>query len=114
MRELVTIRPDAGRDSDGDPLADGAPFDVRALEVAPGNTLRAPRTGGDLDSADFTVFLPLRIRAGDTYVVTSTACTENFSIVVRGRTCRGRLQEWKSGGRGGCAVLALSRSGKGA
>jgi hypothetical protein len=112
MAETVTITPAGGRDSDGDPVEDGTPFDVRAMEVAPGNTLLRFGIGGDLDTVDFTVFLPLRIRDGEEYVSTTEKMTEDFWIHVRGRDCRGRAQEWNSGGRGGIAVLAHSATGK--
>ncbi|MGV0793023.1 hypothetical protein [Mycolicibacterium sp. XJ1819] len=116
MAETVTITPAGGRDSDGDPVADGAPFDVRAWEVAPGNTMERYGIGGDLDVVDFTVFLPLRIRDTDAggYVSTVSKLTEEFWITVRERQCRGRAQEWESGGRGGVVVLAHSATGKAA
>lgn len=112
MAETVTITPIGGTNTDGDPAADGTAFDVRALEIAPGNTLQRFGVGGDLDTVDYTVFLPLRMRDGETYVATSSKLTEDFSILVRGRKCLGRAQEWASGGRGGVAVLAHSAAGK--
>lgn len=116
MTELVTITPDAGLDAKGNPQPGGTPFEVSALEVAPGNTLLAYGIGGDLDSVEFTVYLPLRIRMGDPAVWTAVdeAATQNFSILVRGRYCRGRVQRWESGGRGGIAVLCTSATGKAA
>lgn len=114
MSELVTITPIAGFDSNGDPLSNGAPFMLPVLEVAPGNTLQRFGVGGDLDVVDFTVFLPLRVRVADAFVATAAALTEDFWIEVRDRKCRGRLQEWNSGGRGGVAVLAHSATGKSA
>lgn len=114
MAETVTIVPNAGRNSDGDPVEPGAAFDILALEVAPGNTLQRFGVGGDLDTVDFTVFLPLRVRDGESYVSTSSKLGEDFFIRVRNRNCVGRAQEWVSGGRGGIAVLAHSATGKGA
>lgn len=112
MPETVTITPLGGRDSDGDPVDNGEPFEVRALEVAPGNTLRRFGIGGDLDAVDFTVFLPLRVRQDEGYVATVDRLPKDFSIRVRGRDCLGRAQVWDSGGRGGIAVLAHSATGK--
>lgn len=116
MTEQVTITPDIGSDAKGNPKPAGTPFTVPALEVAPGNTLLRYGVGGDLDSADFTVFLPLQIRIGSpaVRVRTAAACTENFTVLVRGRKCQGRLQEWDSGGQGGVAILCQSAKGKSA
>jgi hypothetical protein len=113
MAETVTIQPIAGRDSNGDPLEAGDPFGVRAMAIAPGNTLLRFGLGGDLETVDFTVFLPLRVRDGESYVATVSKLTEDFWITVRDKRCRGRAQEWSSGGRGGIAVLAHSATGKG-
>lgn len=112
MAETVTITPIAGYNTDGDPLSNGTPFTVPAMEVAPGNTLLRYGIGGDLDTVDFTIYLPLRVRVADAIVVTSGALTDDFWITVRGKQCRGRAQEWSSGGRGGVAVLAHSATGK--
>ncbi|SCX05968.1 hypothetical protein [Mycolicibacterium fluoranthenivorans] len=114
MSELVTITPQAGRNTDGDPQPAGTPFDLFALEVAPGNTLLRFGVGGDLDSVEFTAYLPLRRRIPDTsdYQSTVEALTDNFRILVRGRDCAGRLQEWNSGGQGGVVVLCHSARGK--
>ena len=60
MSELVTIIPRTGLNSSGDPADDGTPFDLRALEVAPGNTAARFGVGADLSDVNFTVFLPLR------------------------------------------------------
>jgi hypothetical protein len=114
MPEFVTITPAGGLDAKGDPVTDGAPFTTMALEVAPGNTLLRFGVGGELDTVDFTVFLPLRIRVNDEFVVTAEVLTEDFWITVRGRRCQGRAQLWESGGRGGVAVLAHSAKGKAA
>lgn len=114
MSELVTITPQASKNHDGDPQPAGTPFDVVAMEVAPGNTLLRYGIGGDLDSVEFTAYLPLRYRNPDTdaYQPTREALTNNFRILVRGRDCAGRLQEWNSGGQGGLVVLCHSARGK--
>lgn len=113
MTEQVTITPVGGRNSDGDPTADGTPFTLTALEVAPGNTLLRYGIGGDLDTVEFTVFLPLRYRtAVDTYQPVAAALADDFTITVRNRVCKGRVQEWNSGGRGGVVVLAHSATGR--
>ncbi|MCV7358483.1 hypothetical protein [Mycolicibacterium fluoranthenivorans] len=114
MSELVTITPQAEPNTDGDPQPAGAPFDVMAMEIAPGNTVRRFGVGGDLDSVEFTVFLPLRRRIPDTqdYQATVEALTDNFRILVRDRDCAGRAQVWDAGGRGGVVVLCHSARGK--
>lgn len=116
MTELVTITPDAGLDAKGNPTPGGTPLTLTPLEVAPGNTALAYGIGGDLDSVEFTVYLPLRARIGDppAWTAVDEAATQNFSILVRGRYCRGRAQRWESGGRGGVVVLAHSATGKAA
>jgi len=114
VSELVTITPQAEPNTDGDPQPAGIPFDLFALEVAPGNTVRRFGVGGDLDSVEFTVFLPLRRRIPETsdYQSTAEALTDNFRIMVRDRDCVGRAQVWSSGGRGGVVVLCHSARGK--
>ena len=121
MNEQVTITPQAGHDSNGDPLPAGTPFDLAGL-VAPGNTLRAAGIGGDLDEADFTVYLPLRHRRPAStpgewewvpVIDLLTGPTGEFTIQVRDRVCDGRAQLWNGGGgRGGVVVLATSATGK--
>lgn len=113
MAEQVTITPTGKRTAKGDPGTPGTPFDVLALEVAPGNTMLRFGVGGDLDTVDFTVYLPLRIRIGPDYFRTVEKLTDDFAIDVRGRRYLGRHQEWSSGGRGVVAVLAHSATGKG-
>ena len=121
MTELVTITPIGGRDSNGDPTEDGEPFDVTAIDVAPGNTMLRYGIGGDLDTVDFTVYLPLKRRVGlDTVAppqrmviaLTGEDGAGEFGITVRGKQCRGRVQEWVSGGRGAVVVLAHSGTGR--
>lgn len=113
MAEQVTVTPIAGRSAKGDPGPAGTPFDVQALDVAPGNTMLRFGIGGDLKTVDFTVYLPLRIRIGADYFRTVEKLTDDFWITVRGRRYNGRHQEWSSGGRGVVAVLAHSATGKG-
>lgn len=116
MTEQVTITPLGGQNTDGDPLPDGTPFPLRGL-VTPGNTTRRPGESGDLDTADFTVYLPLRMRLESEvpgvweWVSVGDLLTEDFRITVRGRECVGRAQVWEEGGRGGIAVLATSATG---
>lgn len=115
MSETVRIIPQGGRNSDGDPLPAGTPFDLVAWEIAPGNTLLRYGIGGDLDSVDFTAFLPLRCRVAvdADWQTTVSALTDDFRILVRGRDCFGRVQEWNSSGQGGVVVLCHSARGKG-
>ena len=113
MTEQVTITPMGGQNADGDPLPDGASFAVTAFEVAPGNTLLEFGIGGDLDSVDFTAYLPLRFRdVGGFWSPLADRLAAPFRVDVRGRSCIGRAQEWNSGGRGGIAVLCHSATGK--
>lgn len=116
MTERVTITPLGGLNTNGDPRSDGTPFDLVAWEVAPGNTLLQYGIGGDLDTVEFTVFLPLRIRAqvGADWLWQPVIdkLTDSFAVDVRGRHCIGRAQEWNSGGRGGLAILCHSATGK--
>ncbi|CPR79254.1 hypothetical protein [Mycobacteroides abscessus] len=112
MSEQVTIIPSGGHNGDGDALPDGAPLVLIAYEVAPGNTLLSYGIGGDLDSVDYTVFLPLRFRADGIWSALAPKLEKPFDIKVRGRRCKGRAQVWDSRGHGGIAVLAHSSTGK--
>lgn len=112
MSERVTIVPDGGHDGSGDPLPDGAPIAVLAYEVAPGNTLLKFGVGGDLDSVEYTVYLPLRIRISGAWTPLAGILAKPFHIEVRERFCVGRAQVWDSRGRGGIAVLCHSATGK--
>jgi hypothetical protein len=114
VTETVTITPDTGFDGKGNPKPGGTPFTVPALEIAPGNTQLAYGVGGDLDKVEFTVFLPLRMREADGWVSVAEKATDNFSVEVRERFCRGRAQVWQSGGRGGVVVLCHSATGRSA
>lgn len=113
MPEIVTITPGGGRDAKGDPIAPGDPFELIALEVAPGNTVLQYGVGGDLSKVEFTVFLPLRTRGPDPdfgYVSTMDRLAgETFGIEVRNRVCRGRAQLWDPAG---IVVLAHSATGR--
>lgn len=118
MTEQVTITPQPGHDSNGDQLAAGTPFGLSGL-VAPGNTLRTAGIGGDLDEAEFTVYLPLRSRRESAtpgvweWVPVIDQLGAEFTITIRDRVCEGRAQLWDGGGgRGGVVVLATSATGK--
>jgi hypothetical protein len=110
VSERVTITPQVGVDANDDPLPGGVPFDVWAL-IAPGNT--AVRYGADsqLDSVDFTAYLPLRVRQPSGWVAVSSLLTDNFTITIRDQVCVGRAREWNENGRGGIEILASIRSG---
>ncbi|MFV8234070.1 hypothetical protein D2E98_13380 [Mycobacteroides abscessus] len=116
MTEWVTVTPLGGKDPiTGDQLPDGAPLRLMAYEVAPGNTLLRFGVGGDLDSVEFTTYLPLRHRGADgAWEPSAAVLSKPFRIEVRDRNCLGRMQEWNSRGRGGIAVLCHSGTGKGA
>lgn len=117
MSESVQITPQSGNDTDGDPIAPGEPIDLVPLEIAPGNMLLKYGAGGDLNDVEFTVYLPLRVKSGETYTDITEVIRDGDEIVVRGRRCTAMVQIWRSqrdGGRGGAAVLARSRSGKAA
>lgn len=110
MSETVTITPEVGIDANDDPLPGGTPFSLSAL-VAPGNTTVRPGADGQLDSVDFTAYLPLRIRTDAGWVRTSSLLTANFTITIRDQVCVGRVREWNENGRGGIEVLATIKSG---
>ncbi|TXH18709.1 MAG: hypothetical protein E6R06_26070 [Mycobacterium sp.] len=105
MTETVTVTPKYPVDANGDHPPDGAPYTLTPLEIAPGNTMRQFGTGGDLEDAEFTVFLPLADEA---------KIADDYGIKVRGHDCFARVQVWRSqrSGRGGIVVLAKSPSGK--
>ncbi|WP_431231526.1 hypothetical protein ACQ856_18360 [Mycolicibacterium psychrotolerans] len=85
--ELVTITPKFGRDDHGQPLPDGAPFDVVARAVTPGNTAKTLGVSGEQDAADFTVVFDL-----------ATPLKDGDAVTVRGRRGIARvadyLEEW--------------------
>lgn len=101
MNETVTITPTQGKNTDGDPLPAGDPFDVLGL-VAPGNTSYRFNDQGELDSAAFTVYLPI-----------GTAIKDDDRITVRDRVCVARVREWHSmrTTRANLEVLCLSVTG---
>lgn len=110
MSEPVTITPQAGLDDNDDPLPAAEPFTISGL-VAPGATTVDPGTEGTLDSVDFTVYLPLKIRQDGGWVRTSAVLTGDFTITVRGQVCVGRAKEWDENGRGGVEVIATALTG---
>ncbi|MBU8819549.1 hypothetical protein KL864_27055 [Mycolicibacterium goodii] len=105
--ETVTVTPLFGRDAKGDPIDPGAPVILTPIAIAPGNTTLTYGEHGDLDRADFTVYLALS-DAGKV--------KDDDQIVVRNRTCKARVRVWRSPrtGRGGVEVLCQSATGKGA
>ncbi|MDB2211827.1 hypothetical protein [Mycobacteroides abscessus] len=104
-RETVIVTPTFGYDDDGEPRPDGTPFPLTPKFVAPGNTLREFGVGGDLEQADFTVFLELTDRG---------KVKDDYRIEVRDKDCFARVQDWVSPrtGRGVVAVLATSGTGR--
>lgn len=104
-RETVIVTPTFGYDDDGEPRPDGTPFSLTPKFVAPGNTLREFGVGGDLEQADFTVFLELTDRG---------KVKDDYRIEVRDKDCFARVQDWVSPrtGRGIVAVLATSGTGR--
>jgi hypothetical protein len=72
--EMVTIIPRNGRDDNGQPAADGTPVPVLAANVEPGNTTISYGITGELDTADFTVALPI-----------DAVINDNDAMIVRGR-----------------------------
>lgn len=82
--EQVTVTTAGGLDNDGNPLPDGEPVVIDAFTVAPGNTTGQFTESGGLDSAEFTVYLPL-----------GSPISDDDLIEVRGRTCLARVQEWR-------------------
>lgn len=112
MSETVTVTP-MGMDANGDPVI-GDPVVLSAWEITPGNGLVSFGSGGDLTDVEFTVYLPLRVQSGGSWVDTATLIDDGDELTVRGRNCVATVQVWRSGGRGGVAVLARSRSGKAA
>jgi len=105
VTETVTVTPQSGYDTDGNPVGGGSPVEVSTLGIAPGNSELRYGTGGDLDDVQFTVYLEL-----------GSPITDDDQITVRGKKCRARVQEWRSPrtNRGGLVVLARSTTGKGA
>lgn len=94
--EPVTVTPAGGLDSDGNPLPDGTPVVVDAITVAPGNTTGQFTDAGGLDSAEFTAYLPL-----------GSPVSNDDLILVRGRPCLARVQEWRDPWPGDLAIECL-------
>lgn len=103
MSEIVTITPRTGNDRRGDPIPPGEPFDLRAMEIAPGNTAVRFGLGADLSDVNFTVFLPLRCEG---------RVRDGYGIKVRDLDLDARVLLWKSGGRGALLVLAHKSTGE--
>ena len=84
MTEQVTVTPLAGLNSDGDPIPGGTPVVLNAIFVAPGNTSLRLTESGDVDSAEFTVYLPIDAPIHDDDLIT-----------VRDKPCFARVREWR-------------------
>ena len=110
MTEIVTITPQVGIDANDNPVAGGTPFTLPA-RVAPGNTTVRPGADGQLDTADFTAYLPLKVKGASGWVSTSSLLTDKFTITIRNQVCVGRAREWNENGRGAIEVLASIKSG---
>lgn len=115
MAETVTVTPRSGLDANNDPIADGTPFTLTPLEVAPGNTVVKYDIDGDLDDVEFTVFFPLTVfrTAEAGYERVEDLVKDGYGVRVRDRDCVARVQVWRSqrSGRGGVVVLASSPTG---
>jgi hypothetical protein len=102
MTEIVTVTPRFEKDDDGNPVADGTPFNLDAFGVAPGNSTITYTNSGDVDNVAFTVFFrqAVNIKDGDL-------------ILVRGKSCNARIQLWENPyhTHGGFVVLAQSTTG---
>lgn len=102
--EQVTVIPQSQINDDGDPVAGGDPFVLSAFAVAPGNTTVQYNNSGDVESADFTVYLDRGAPVLDGDV-----------IQVRGLVCVARVQEWRDPWPGepleGLVVLCRSKTG---
>lgn len=107
MAETVTVTPLFGNDNDGNPIDPGTPVVLTPIAIAPGNTTRQFGEGGDLDEAEFTVYLRL---------ADADKVKDDDRVEVRSRTCLARVQVWRSPrtGRGGVVVVCRSATGKGA
>lgn len=108
--ETVIITPQGGLDANDDPLPAGTPFTLNGL-VAPSTTTIQPGADSDLDTVDFTVYLPLLVERPSGWIRTVTALTGNFTVTVRGVVCVGRVREWDDSGFGGVEIVATGKSG---
>lgn len=82
--ETVTVTPQSGFNDDGDPIASGQPVTLEAILVTPGNTSSRVNDQGELDSVEFTVYLPF-----------GSPISDDDLIVVREKPCWARVQEWR-------------------
>lgn len=107
MSETVTVTPLFSNDDDGNPVPPGTPVVLTPIAIAPGNTTRQFGEGGDLDAAEFTVYLSL---------ADESKIADDYGIHVRGKDCFARVQVWRSPrtSRGGVVVLCKSATGKAA
>lgn len=101
ITETVTVTPLFGMDGNGDPIPPGAPVVLTPIVVAPGNTMWQPNEGGELDEAEFTVYLQL---------ADAPKVADNYGIEVRGRDCLTRVRVWNAN-PGGVEVLCRSATG---
>lgn len=104
MAETVTVTPMSEMDANGDPVAPGAPVVLTPIAIAPGNTTRQFGESGELEAAEFTVYLRL---------ADESKIADDYAIRVRERDCFARVQVWRSPrtGRGGVVVLCRSATG---
>lgn len=104
--EQVTVIPQSSIDDDGNPGTSGDPILLEAFAVAPGNTTLQFGESGEVDAADFTVYLDVDAPVSD-----------DDLMQVRGRTCSVRVQEWIDPWPGthpqvgGVVVICKSRTG---
>lgn len=102
--ETVTVTPLFEMDADGNPVPPGTPVMLTPIAIAPGNTTRQFGDGGELEAAEFTVYLRLADEA---------KIADDYQVDVRGKTCLARVQVWRSPrtGRGGVVVLCRAATG---
>lgn len=112
--ETVVVTPASGYDDNGDPVAPGTPVTLTPLEIAPGNTASVYNDNGILDTAEFTLYLPLRIREAGAFIATASVVRDDYAVRVRERNCLARVQVWQSARtkRGGVVVLCKSATGE--
>lgn len=112
--ETVVVTPASGYDNDGDPIAPGSPVTLAPLEIAPGNTGQVFNDNGVLDTAEFTLYFPLRVRVAGEWVAAESVVRDDYAIKVRDRDCWARVQVWRSQRthRGGVVVLCKSATGE--
>lgn len=105
--EQVRITAPGGLDANNNPIPAGVPVILTPLAIAPGNTTQAFGQGGDLDEAEYTVYLPLTDEG---------KILDGYGIHVRGRDCIARVKVWKWPAvttMGGIEVLCQSATGNG-